>query len=343
VKAVLFEAVRELRLVEMDPPILRHSDEVLIEVAAVGICGSEIHAFKGTHPFRRPPSVLGHEVTGRIVKVGAAPGDFTLGDRVFVDPQWSCGTCGWCLSGCHHLCPSKKVLGTAAWSGGLGEYIVAPVQSLYHLPDHVSYVTGTLIEPLSVAVHQVNSVGLGEGESVAILGTGPIGMMVAAVVSARGARPVIAVDVQERCLDVAQESFGVTHGLLAAEGCLAERVLGITQGRGVDIVFLTVGVPVLVQEALKMVAIEGKIVFVALFDEPIQLDANDITQKHLTLRGSSMYNRHDIRTAVGLISSGEVTADAMVTHVLPLEEARRGFDLAATKDEDAIKVVLDVV
>ena len=125
-KAILLEEVGKLTITEADRPILNGPDELLIKAAAVGVCGSEIHAFRGTHPFRKPPSIQGHEVTGDVVAVGADVSAFDIGDRVFVDPQWTCGHCIWCASGRHNLCPHKKVLGTIGWSGGLGEYIVAP-------------------------------------------------------------------------------------------------------------------------------------------------------------------------------------------------------------------------
>ena len=339
-KAALFEAIGKLRMTEVDVPTLGGPDEVLIKVGAVGVCGSEIHAFKGTHPFRRPPAVMGHEVAGEIVEAGTGVRDFAEGDRVFVDPQWTCGACEWCRSGRRNLCPEKTVLGTPGWSGGLGEYMVAPEQSLYRLRDDVSDVTATLIEPLSVGVHAVDRAGLQAGESVAVLGTGPIGMVTAAMCQVRGALPIVAVDMQPHCLAVAKTHMGATHTLNAGEGRVVERALEITGGRGFDVVFLTVGVAALVGDALKMVERAGRVVFVALFDEPVRFEAFEIVGRDVSFVGSQMYDDGDIRTAADLVLSGRVAVDAMVTHVLPLEEAQRGFELVATKAEGAIKAVL---
>jgi L-iditol 2-dehydrogenase len=340
-KAILLEDIGKLTMTEIQRPTLGGPNELLIKVAAVGICGSEVHAYRGTHPFRKPPSVQGHEVTGDVAEVGPAVSGFAPGERVFVDPQWTCGVCQWCQSGRHNLCPHKKVLGTIGWTGGLGEYILAPEPSVYSLPDHVSYVAGTLIEPLSVAVHAAHRAGLTSGESVAVLGTGPIGMMVAAVSSVRGASPIIVVDLQQHCLDVAQSRLGATHSLLADEGPIADRILDITGGQGIDVVYLTAGVSPLVQEALKTVERGGRVVFLALFDEPVQFEPFAIVGQDVSFVGSQMYNTADIRTAIDLLASGAVQAEAMVTHVLPLEEAQRGFDMAATKADGAIKVVLE--
>lgn len=339
-KAAVLEAVGQLAIQEVDPPQLGGPDQVLIRVRAVGICGSEIHAFKGTHPFRKPPSILGHEVTGDIIQAGAEAPGFKAGDRVFVDPQWTCGKCAWCTTGHHNMCPTKVVLGTTGWIGGLGATIVAPAPALYPLPDHVSYVEGTTIEPLSVGVHMVERAKVRAGESVAVLGAGVIGMMVAAVASVRGAAPIVAVDLHQHCLELATKHFGATHALTGQ--ALAERVLAINDDRGIDASFLTVGVPALLDQAIEMAACQGRIFFVALFDQPVQLEPNALLDKHLTLLASTMYNAQEIQTALDLIASGQVRAGAMVTHVLPLEEAQRAFDLAASKEDGAIKVVIDM-
>ena len=231
-KAAVLEAVGQLVIREVAQPALKGPDWARIKVRAVGICGSEIHAFQGTHPFRKPPSILGHEVTGEIVELGPEVPGFAAGDRVFVDPQWTCGTCAYCTSGRHNLCPDKVVLGTARWTGGLGEYIVAPAPALYPLPDHVSYVEGTAIEPLAVGVHMVQRAQVTAGEEVAVLGAGTIGMMVAAVARLRGAAPVVAVDLQAHCLDLATRHLGATHGLMGNKGPLAERILDLNDGTG---------------------------------------------------------------------------------------------------------------
>lgn len=341
-KAALLESIGKLTITDVERPVRSGDDEVLIQVKAVGVCGSEIHAFKGTHPFRKPPSVLGHEVTGDIVEAGPGVSKFKVGDRVFVDPQWTCGKCAWCKTGRHNMCQSKLVLGTVKWSGGLGEYIVAQEQSLYHLPENISYVDGTTIEPLAVAVHMVERVNVTSDDSVLVMGSGAIGMMVTATAGAKGASPIIAVDLEDHCLKVAKDSLGATHTLLGDGGPVAERIFDLTGNEPVDVVFLTVGVPPLLNEALSVAALDGRIMFVALFDKPVQFAPNTMIDKHLTFYGSNMYNAKDIQTAVDLVATGKVQAGAMVTHTLPLTEAQRGFDLAASKKDGAIKVVLEV-
>ena len=352
-KAAVLEAVGQLAIREVERPQLTRPDWATIKVRAVGICGSEVHAFQGTHPFRKPPSILGHEVTGDVVELGPDVTGFSVGERVFVDPQWTCGKCFYCTTGRHNLCPDKVVLGTPRWAGGLGETIVAPASALYPLPDHVSYVEGTTIEPLAVGVHMVERARVAAGETVAVLGAGTIGMMVAAVARVRGAAPVIAVDLQEHCLRVAQAHLGATDCLIVDARPLPERVQAIVaaagragkaagKAAGIDATFLTVGVPALLDDAVAMAALEGRIMFVALYDRPVTLRPNDLLDKHLTLLASIMYNASEIRTAVDLVADGSVAAAAVVTHVLPLGQAKHAFDLAASKAEGAIKVVIEM-
>ena len=156
------------------------------------------------------------------------------------------------------------------------------------------------------------------------------------------AAPIVAVDLQPHCLDLVTKQLGATHGLRGDDGPLARRILCLNDGAGIDATFLTVGVPALVDQAVEMAACEGRIFFVALFDRPVQLEPNALIDKHLTLLASSMYNAQEIRTAPDLVASRQVRAGAMVTHVLPLEQAQRAFDLAASKEDGAIKVVIEM-
>jgi L-iditol 2-dehydrogenase len=280
-------------------------------------------------------------MAGDIVAVGEAVKDLTSGERVLVDPQWSCGRCEHCLSGDINLCPTKKVLGTPAWPGGFGEFVVVPQESVFRLPDNLSYAQGSLIEPLTVAVHMVRLVELQPAQSVAILGTGSVGGMVSGVCRALGAEPIIVADVQKHCLDAARERMGATHDILLPDDGLADKVLALTGGQGVHVSFITADDAFLVNQAIAMTRRRGAIVLVALLTEsPLQFMAYSILSKELRILGSSMSNTRDVAEAIGLAASGRVDVEGILTHLLPLEEAQRGMELARTKDDGAIKVVL---
>lgn len=328
-------------IIDAEKPTITSPDQVLIHVKTVGVCGSEVHAFQGTHPYRKAPVILGHEVAGDVVEVGNAVTAFRAGDRVVVDPQWTCGECFYCRSEMPNLCPSKKVLGTDVWPGGFGEYIVAPQDAVFRLPQALSYVQGSLIEPLTVAVHVARQSKLQAGKSVAVLGVGSIGGLVSGVCSAWGAEPVIAADIREHCLAAARERLGATHDFLLPDVDFADKVMALTGGKGVDVVFLTADDATLVNLAISILRRRGRIVFVALMtDAPVHFAAFDIIAKEITLVGSLMANHDDVRTAIDLAASGRVDVGGILTHHLPIEEAQRGMELAHSKADDAIKVVL---
>jgi 2-desacetyl-2-hydroxyethyl bacteriochlorophyllide A dehydrogenase len=340
-RVALLESEEQLVLTQATMPSIQNADQVLVNVKTVGVCGSEVHAFHGTHPFRKAPVILGHEAAGQIVALGQAVTRFQVGERVVLDPQWTCGQCSYCLAGDINHCPTKKVLGTSVWPGAFGEYIIAPEASVFHLPDPLSYAQGSLIEPLSVAVHVARRAGLAAGESVAILGTGSIGGLLAGVSRALGANPILAVDIRQHCLDVACERLGASHPILLPKDNLVEKVKQITDDQGVDIVFLTADDSGLVNLAIDIAKRRGRMVLVALLTHaPLQCMAYPLIGKELHIIGSSMARHADVRTAIDLVSHGQVDVEAIATHLLPIEDAQRGLELADTKQDGAIKVIL---
>ncbi len=340
-RAALLRTVGDLVLAEMDRPALSCADEVLVQVKAVGICGSEVHAYRGTHPFRKAPAVLGHEMAGVVAETGAAVTGFVPGDRVFVDPQRTCGRCVYCRAGQINLCPDKVVMGTPAWPGAFGEYIVAPRQALFQLPERLSFVQGALVEPLTVAVHVARRAGVRKGEGIAILGSGSIGGLLAGVCRARGADPIIAADTRSHPLAVARARLGATHTVRLPEDDLEACVERATHGKGVDVVFCTADEPGLAMRGLRLLCRRGRLLVVALMTQaPMELEAYRILSRELQVIGSTMSVHADVRDAIELAASGTVDVSAIATHVLPIEEAPRAIELAASKDDGAIKVVL---
>jgi L-iditol 2-dehydrogenase len=340
-RAAFLKTEERLVMIDVQMPTIQGPDQILIKVKTVGVCGSEVHAFHGSHPFRKAPVLLGHEMAGDVVSVGESVVNFKKGDRVLVDPQWGCGECAYCRTGDINLCPSRRVLGTSAWPGAFGEYVVAPEKSVLRLPDSLSYTQGSLIEPLSVAVHVARHANVSAHKSVAILGTGSIGSMLVGVCHAYGAKTVVAVDIHEHCLDMARRRMGATHTLPSPDEKLADRVNDLTSGEGVDIVFVTADEPTLVTQGMEMAKRRGRIMLVALLtSSPLRLTAYEILRKELEIVGNINANRENVQQAIALAVSGQVDVNAVATHVLPIEEAQRGMELASTKDDNAIKVIL---
>jgi L-iditol 2-dehydrogenase len=340
-RAALLERVGRMVMVDVERPAITQPDEILIHTKTVGVCGSEVHAFHGTHPYRRAPVILGHEAAGDVVAVGNAVKEFQVGDRVIVDPQWTCGKCEYCKRGDINLCPSKKVLGTANWQGAFGEYFIAPEKAVFHLPPNLSYAQGSLIEPLTVGVHVARRANLQAGESVAILGTGSVGGLLSGVCRAQGAKTIITADIQQHCLDAARERLGATHDFLLPDVNVAEKIKRVTDG-GVDVVFITADDVSLVNLGIEIAKRRGRIVLVALLTHaPLQFTAYPIISKELQIVGSLMSNQADVECAINLAVSGRVDVQAIATHCLPIEQAQRGMELALTKNDNVIKVILE--
>lgn len=340
-RTAILQAPHIIELTDLPRPTINSPEEVLIRVSSVGICGSEIHAYEGTHPYRIAPVVLGHEMSGVVEEVGAAVTAIRPGDRVTVDPQWTCGSCAYCKAGDINLCPSKKVLGTPAWPGAFGEFIVAPQGAVFPIPDQLSELQASLIEPLTVAVHVSHRCEIKPGSSVAILGSGSIGNMVSGVCRIRGAEKIIVADIKQHCMDVARECMGATHDILLPNPHLTESVRDITNGEGVDVAFITADDVQLVEQAVRMVHPRGIVVLIALLtNAPLQLNAYDIIGKERKIIGSSMSNSQDVEEAIQYIANGKIKPEAIVTHRLPIEEAATAMELARNKTDGAIKVNL---
>lgn len=340
-RAALLDAQEHMSMIDAEMPELREPGDVLIRVKVVGVCGSEVHAFYGTHPYRKAPVILGHEAAGDVVAVGAQVTGFKPGDRVVVDPQWTCGKCEYCLRGDINMCPSKKVLGTQVWPGAFGEYIVVPAETVFALPKNLSYDQGSLIEPLTIGVHVARRAGVKPGETVAILGTGSIGGLLSGVCRANGAKTIITADIHQHCLDAARERTGATHDFLLPDGDFASKVKDLTGGGGVDVVFITADDPTLVNTAIEISKRQARIVLVALLtEEPLSLSGYSIISKELTIYGSLMSTPRDVERAIELAASGQVDVEAIATHHLPIEQAQRGMELVHSKEDGAIKVLL---
>ncbi|RMF01785.1 MAG: hypothetical protein D6768_09805 [Chloroflexi bacterium] len=339
-RAALLDKNLQLQMIDTDPPTIQADDQLLIRVKAVGICGSEVHAMHGTHPTRIAPVILGHEVAGDVVAVGAGVTAFKPGDRVVIDPQWTCGECEYCRAGEINFCPTKKVLGTPKWPGGFGQLVVAPQRSVFALPDNLTYEQGAMLEPLSVDVHVAHKARLQPGESVVILGTGSIGGLLSGVCRAMGAGPIITADLHQHCLDAARERLGATHDFLLPNANFAARVKEITGG-GADVIFVAGDEEKLVNLAIEIAGNKGRIVIVALLREaPLQINAYDVIAKELEIIGTTMVNHQDVRNAISLAETGQVDVLGIVTHRLPIEQVQRGMELVDTKADGAIKVVL---
>ncbi|OLO27924.1 hypothetical protein BTR23_18885 [Alkalihalophilus pseudofirmus] len=326
-----------MTIMEKEMPEVK-DNEVLIKVSKAGICGSDVHAYIGKHPFRNPPSILGHEIIGTVERIGEQVTTVKVGDMVTVEPHIGCGECLPCVSGNYNICEAKMVLGTPKWDGGFAEYMAAPAETVYKIPDFVSPDLAVLTEPLAVGVHAVNVADVKRGDKVAILGSGPIGLVTAVAAHYKGAETICLTDAVERNLKIGKE-LCATDVVNVREASLKD--YASSEIGKFDHVFLTVGHGSVVDEAFSVIRRKGKVISIALFEAQVAMDLNQFMIAEAQMFGSSMYVKEDFQTAIDIIASQQYNLEALITHKYNFEQISEAMDVALTRNGSPIKIVID--
>src|SRR5579859_4319782 len=242
-KALLLSEYSKLEVADLPRPAVAEG-EVLVEVAACGICGSDVHGYDGSSGRRIPPLVMGHEAAGVVAEVGAGVSRFAVGDHVTFDSTVYCGECEYCLSGRVNLCDNRQVIGVSTpdfrRAGAFAEYVSVPERIVYKLPDAMSFAEAAMLEAVSVALHAVAISDLKGGETALVIGAGMIGLLTLQAARAAGCRRVFIADVDATRLDLARQ-FGATETLHLSGGDLVRKIQELTDGEGVDVVLEAVG------------------------------------------------------------------------------------------------------
>lgn len=341
-KAAVYHPAQGISIEERSVP-QPGADELLIQVGAAGICGSDMHYYKDGHIgdwWVRQPHVLGHEFAGTVAATGDNVTGFSVGDRVAIEPIIPCESCDPCTRGLYNLCLNLRFTGSPHTDGAFQEYVIARPRFTHRIPDSMSFRYAALVEPTSIAVHAVRQSGLQVGDTVAIIGAGPIGLLTLAVANAAGARKTLISDLNQFRLGTAQ-TMGAT-AIVDARVDSATAINRFTDGRGVDIAFEAVGHPATIETAMQAVRPGGKLILIGVSSEahvPINLmlaQSREITIIPIYL------GRDAFPAALSLLASGRVQAEAMITHVFSLSDAAEAFDTAVNSQHEAIKVMFDM-
>lgn len=327
-RALLLDAERHLTVVDLPIPALERPDDVLVRVAAVGICGSDLHGYLGLTGRRVPPLVMGHEATGEVVAVGAGVQRLHPGARVATTTVAACGECRRCLAGERSICEHRRILGMNA-QGAYAEYVVWPESSLPVLSAGLSYEAGALAEPLAVALHAVNRAHIEAGDDVLIAGGGPIGVFVHLLARIAGAGRIIVSDVQRERLDAAR-AFGADVVVDAGRDDLVAIVRGATAGSGVDVAFEAVGVGVTARQTIAAVRNAGTVVWLGNSDRQIEIDMQAVVTRDLTIRGSYGMAGDEFEHALELLASGRIPAAGVISRYASLEDGPELFEQLLT-------------
>ncbi|OGP89581.1 MAG: galactitol-1-phosphate 5-dehydrogenase [Deltaproteobacteria bacterium RBG_16_48_10] len=317
------------------------ADEVLIEVKACGICGSDIHGMDGSTGRRQPPIIMGHEASGIIVGVGSEAANWTPGDRVTFDSTISCGQCPFCHQGRPNLCDNRRVFGVSCdeyrQHGAFAQYVAVPQQILYRLPEGLSFERTAVMEPLSIALHALNRTAVKIGDTAVVVGTGMIGLLLVQALRISGCGRILAIDLDPFRLEMACR-LGADEGLNAGQANSVKEVIKRT-GHGADIVFEAVGISDTVQTAIGCVRKGGQLTLVGNILPKVEFPLQAVVTRELTL-SASCGSSGEYPVCLDLLSRGVVNVDPLISVVAPLAEGARWFQALYRGESGLLKVIL---
>jgi L-gulonate 5-dehydrogenase len=299
-KALIIDKPRSMKVADIIKPTMGDRD-VMVKIKATGVCAGDVYIYQGKNPYAGYPIVGGHEIAGVISAIGKEVNSVKIGDRVVVDPFTGCGKCYACSVGKYNCCANLHILGVHS-NGGFAEYMTAPAKQIYKVPDHLSLEIAAFCEPIAIGIQACNRAELVPGETVLVLGCGPIGMVIIEVARARGAR-VIASDINMERLSIAGTMGAETF--LSGENLLPT-ILSLTNGEGIPVVIEATGVPAVMEQTVHLVAAGGRIVIVGLVPRGVGVSfpGLDITRKELTILGSRT-NKGCFPEAIDMLATGK--------------------------------------
>ncbi len=337
-RQIVLRAPEDICLIETPRPI-PEPDEVVVAVARVGICGSDLHAYHGRHPFIQLPVVPGHEFAGTVVEVGVEVCDIAPGQRVTVEPSLVCGVCYNCAHDRYNICEQLKVIGCQS-PGAMSDFLTVPASKALVLPDDLSWDQAALAEPLAVAVHAIRVAQLRRGAKVVVLGAGTIGLLTMQVAKAMGAGSVMITDLIQQRLDLARE-LGADYVVNPARTDLTQEIESVFGPQRADVIVECAGVAGTVRDAIGVARKGTRIVIAGVFEEEVPLNLGLVQDRELELAGTLMYASEDFPTALDLLENGEVQVAPLITHRFSLEHAAEAF-ATADRRKGALKVLIEV-
>lgn len=336
-RAIVCEQIDQLRLVEQETPALQPGT-ALVRIRRIGICGTDLHAYKGNQPFFSYPRVLGHELAGIVEQIDDPQGRVKTGDQVSIIPYMHCRVCIACRNGKTNCCTDMKVLGVHI-DGGMREQMVVPITHLL-VTNELTLDQAAVLEPLSIGAHAVRRSGLEAGKTALVIGSGPIGLGVMAFAKHRGAR-VIAMDIQDERLAFCRQWAKVDETVNALQGA-KERLAELTGGEYPTVVFDATGNARSMTDAFGLVAHGGKLVYVGLVKAELSFNDPEFHKREMTLMGSRNATLEDFAAVQEAVQSGGIDVDSFITHRVPFAEMIGHFDSWLKPESKVIKAMVEL-
>lgn len=322
-------------LTEEEIPKIRKENDVLVEVKAVGICGTDLHIFQGERKDVTYPRVMGHELSGIVKETGGAVERVKKGDRVVLDPVFACKTCRICKSGHENVCADVKCFGVQM-DGGFQDYIVVEEEHLYPFSPEITFEQAALAEPFSIGANIVTRAGITGEDCVVVLGSGTVGLCVVQAAKGLGAKVLVS-DIEEEKLQKAREA-GADMTVNSQKSSLEEAVAKFALG-GADVVIDAVGIAPLTEAAIDLTAPLARVVVIGFDGNAAAIPPVKITKKELTIVGSRM-NCHQFPKVMKWLEEGKIHADMMITRKYPVEEIQKAFEETLADGRENIKTLI---
>ncbi len=334
-KALVYTAPRRLELQDLVVPVIR-PNEALVRIRAVGVCGSDLHGFLGKSKKRIPPLVLGHEFCGEVAEVGKQVCDFKPGDAVAVYPLIACGQCKFCESRRENICPHRRLYGLD-FHGGLAEFVSAPGRCLFRMPGGMSFLEGSLVEPLANAIHVMEKCGDVADQTGVVIGAGPIGLCVMWVAQQLGVGKIATVDINPHRLETITH-LGPDLVIDASKQEPVQAVLDWTDGCGADFSIDAVGSSVCRSNAVDCTAIGGVATWIGLEEDLAEISARAVVTREVQIRGTYAYTKADFARAITLLET-KALPHKTFTRIADFADGQAIFDDLASGRSSITKAV----
>lgn len=342
-KALVMESYKQLTFKDVPEPKLKSSHDMLVRVKAVSICGSDVHGFDGSTGRRRPPVIMGHEASGEIVEIGSAVTDFSVGDRVTFDSTIYCGSCRFCRTGDMNLCDNRRVLGVScdeySQDGAFAEYVVVPDRIAVPIPEGLSFVEAAMTEPAGVAAHAAHITPIGMNDSMAVVGTGLIGLLLVQVLKATTSGIVIALDTDAQRREAAIR-FGADVAFDPADSELQQKIANTIGPGGVDRVFEAVGATAPIKTAISIVRKGGTVTLIGNVSVHVEIPLQSVVTRQVSLLGSCAISG-EYPLVLDLMARKKIDVMPLVSAVAPLSEGQSWFERLYEREPGLLKVVLE--
>ncbi len=342
-KAAVLYGIHDMRVEDVPVPQVTSERDVLVRVRSVGVCGSDVHFFErgiiGKYPLRAP-TIMGHEAAGDVVEVLDEACGLQPGDRVAIEPGYTCRRCEFCRSGQYNMCRDVVFLAAPPIHGAFAEYVAWPSDFLFKLPDTLSLDEGAMMEPLAVGLWAAKRGGAGPGDSVAILGAGPIGLLTMQSAIAAGATRAVVSDLEAGRLALAAK-LGATDTIDASQTDAEASIMELTGGRGVDVAFECAGAVPTLQMALRVARNGGTVQIVGMpAEQHPQMPLYEMINRELDLRGLFRY-ANCYPPAISLVEAGRIDVASLVTHHFALAETPGAMTFVHERRDGVVKAIIN--